>query len=94
MITLKFNEHVIPKCEPSPDSVPCWFTLYEGGEWHHISRFNRELGFHSLQYEDGNVYDAQLKAVGYSPWRKVDPIGKIVANGELTAKWASAQKAD
>lgn len=94
MSTPRGNEHVFPECEPAPDSVPCWFTLIEGGEWIHISRFNRELGFHSLQFEHGDVYDTQLKAVGLSPWRKVEPLGKIVANSELTAKWASAQKAD
>jgi hypothetical protein len=75
MITLKFNEHAIPECEPSPESVPCWFTLYEAGEWIHISRFNPELGFHSLQFEHGDVYDAYLKWRGYSPWRKVEPLG-------------------
>lgn len=70
MITLRFNEHVIPECEPNPDAMPCWYTLYEGGEWLHISRFNPELGFHAVQYEDGNVYDARVKGDGYSPWRK------------------------
>lgn len=93
MITLKYNEHVIPECEPNPEAMPCWFSLYEAGDWLHISKFNPELGFHAVQYEDGNVYDAAVKAAGYSPWRKdSQPIGKIVARGEGTAKLALAQR--